>query len=105
MQKPFSGEVLLIDEYGNRSVVEPADPEAGLFSLPDLSLGHGEILAGPEDRTWVLYSKSGRGRLLGGSMKARLPPSIRTGKSLNTAESAGLARAPRAGPCPNPEQN
>ncbi len=70
VQKPFSGETFYLDTAGNRSIIEPAGPEAGLFSMPNLSLAHGETLAGPAGETWVLYSRLGRGRLLGGSMKA-----------------------------------
>ena len=69
VQKPFSGEAFYLDKDGNRSVIEPAGTEAGLFSLPNLSLAYGETLAGPAGETWVLYSRLGRGRLLGGSLK------------------------------------
>lgn len=69
VQKPFSGEVFFVDKDGNRSMIEPAGPEAGLLSMPNLSLAYGEAIGGPAGEVWVLYSKMGRGRVLGGSMK------------------------------------
>lgn len=69
VQKPFSGEAFLMDKDGNRSMIEPAGSKPGVFSLPSLNLAHGETLAGPAGEIWVLYSRMGRGRLLGGNMK------------------------------------
>jgi len=73
VQRPFTGEVFLIDSNGNRSVIDPgANHKARIFAglLPDLSFAAADSVAGPAGERWILYMRNNRGQVLNGSLKA-----------------------------------
>lgn len=73
VQKPFYGEVFLIDKAGNRSVIDTGGETRApgfTYLMPDLSFASGETVTGPSGETWVFYMRRDRGVILSGSMKA-----------------------------------
>lgn len=82
VQKPFYGEVFLIDKEGNRAIINPGGQAGTLEGFPyflpgpDLSIFAGEIatdhITGPDGVTWVFYMRRDKGVILSGNMKTGL---------------------------------
>ncbi|HCC46871.1 MAG TPA: hypothetical protein DEQ38_01950 [Elusimicrobia bacterium] len=86
VQKPFTGEVFLIDEEGRRAAVFPDDSARGLpnYFFPVPAFVRGQTMAGPDGSVWVYadrYDKPGvlmNGSAAGGlKLRAAMPDSWR----------------------------
>ena len=75
MQKPFTGEVLLIDEEGKRAVVFAEDSAGGLpsYLFPVPAFVRGQTMAAPDGSVWVYCNRYDKPAvLLNGSAAAGL---------------------------------
>lgn len=72
VQKPFYGEVFLIDRSGKRSVIDTGGETRGTaftYLFPNLTFANGEVITGSGGEKWVLYMPAAAPhRLLRGNM-------------------------------------
>jgi hypothetical protein len=86
VQKPFTGEVFLIDEAGRRAVVFPEDSARGLpnYLFPVPAFVRGQTMAAPDGSVWVYCDRYDKPAVLmngsaaaGLKLRATLPDSWR----------------------------
>jgi len=83
VQKPFSGEVFMIDESGRRAVIDPGttSSEWGYILFPNLKRASAKRLTDDSGTTWILYSGSDGRELFGGNMDDGFKPRAKLGQT------------------------